>query len=104
LWQAGEFDKLVKEARDIQANCRTMRRARTPEQVTKIFSKLMLEGKVNAAMRLFDETDSGGVLSLSEEVIEELVRKHPIPPTCGGINFNQRRSPVCCSSSLCKYR
>ena len=29
-------------------------------------------------MRLLDETDSGSVLSLSEEVIEELVRKHPI--------------------------
>ena len=77
LWQAGEFDKLVREARYIQECYGSRRRSRTPEQVSKIFSKLMLEGKVNAAMRLLDETNSGDVLSLSNEVLEELLKKHP---------------------------
>ena len=76
LWQAGEFDKLVREARYIQECYGSRRRSRTPEQVSKIFSKLMLEGKVNAAMRLLDETNSGDVLSLSNEVLEELLKKH----------------------------
>ena len=77
LWQAGEFDKLVREARYIQECYASRRRSRTPEQVSKIFSKLMLEGKVNAAMRLLDETNSGDVPSLSNEVLEELLKKHP---------------------------
>lgn len=42
----------------------------------RFFSKLMLKGKVNAAMRLLNETNSGGVLSLSDVVLEELARKH----------------------------
>ncbi len=62
LWQAGDFDKLVREARSIQASCRVTRQCRTPEQVSKTFAKLMLEGKVNAVMRLLDETNSAGVL------------------------------------------
>ena len=42
----------------------------------RFFSKLMLKGKVNAAMRLLNETNSGGVLSLSDVVLEEQARKH----------------------------
>ena len=76
LWQAGEFDKLVRGARYIQECYGSRRRSRTPEQVSKIFSKLMLEDKVNAAMRLLNQTNSGDVLSLSNEVLEELLKKH----------------------------
>ena len=83
LWQAGEFDKLVREARYIQECYGSRRRSRNPEQVSKIFSKLMLEGKVNAAMRPLDETNSGDVLSLSNEVLEELLKKHPASQPAG---------------------
>ena len=72
LWQAGEFDKLVREARYIQECYGSRRRSRTPEQVSKISSKLMLEGKMYTAMRLLDETNSGDVLALSNEVFEEV--------------------------------
>ena len=77
LWQAGDVDKLVREARYIQESCCSARRYRTTEPQSKIFSKLMLEGKVNAAMKLLDETNLGGVLSLSNEALEELWKKHP---------------------------
>ena len=77
LWQTGEFHKLVRQASYIQECYGSGRRSRTPEKVCKIFSKMMLEGKVNAAMRLLDETNSGDVLSLSNKVLEELLKKHP---------------------------
>ncbi len=79
LWQAGDFDKLVREARSIQASCRVTRQCRTPEQISKTFAKMMLEGKVNAAMRLLDESNSGGVLPLSDDVLKELTMRHPAP-------------------------
>ena len=37
----------------------------------------MMEGKVNAALRVLDEEQSGGVLPLSEAVLKDLQNKHP---------------------------
>ena len=37
----------------------------------------MFQGKVNAALRLLDKSNSGGVLPLSPETMKELILKHP---------------------------
>ena len=50
---------------------------RQQRKKVKIFAKLVLEGKVNAAIRLLDDDSSSGVLPLSAEVIKTLRQKHP---------------------------
>ena len=53
LWCEGRFEELVKEGRQIQNKMKqNVRKDETPEKTAKSFAKLMLQGKVNAAMRL----------------------------------------------------
>ena len=47
------------------------------EEKAKTFAKLVLEGKVNAAIQLLDDDTSSGVLPLSANVIKALLQKHP---------------------------
>ena len=39
----------------------------------------MLQGKVQAALRLLDDKMSGGILDLSNDTLKELRSKHPNP-------------------------
>ncbi|CAH3180463.1 unnamed protein product, partial [Porites lobata] len=39
----------------------------------------VLEGQINSALRFLSETTSGGVLSLTDEVMSQLKQKHPNP-------------------------
>ena len=47
------------------------------KRLSKTFAKLVLEGKINAAMKLLDPQISKGVLPLSQSTIDELKQKHP---------------------------
>jgi hypothetical protein len=47
------------------------------QQLSKTFASLMLRGKVNAALRLLDHQSAGGVLPLSDDIYEDLRKKHP---------------------------
>ncbi|CAB4020227.1 Hypothetical predicted protein, partial [Paramuricea clavata] len=47
------------------------------ERLAKTFSKLTFEGKINAAIKLLDQHDSSGVVTLSQSTINELKGKHP---------------------------
>ena len=42
-----------------------------------MFAKLMLQGKVHAALRLLDSQATAGVVNMSEEVLKELKKLHP---------------------------
>ena len=42
-----------------------------------MFTKLLLEGQINSALRFLSETTSGGVLPLTDQVIGQLRLKHP---------------------------
>ena len=91
LWVKGEIESLVNEGRTIQhqfaQDCRKHRRSTQP--VARTFAKLMMEGKVRAALRLIAEGNSGGPLSLDSHVEsndpnitpttvrETLLKKHP---------------------------
>ena len=52
-------------------------RPSTTTKKTKIFAKLVLEGKVNTAIQLLDDDTSSGVLPISADVIKTLRQKHP---------------------------
>ena len=77
LWNQGNLQQLVNESRTIQNRLPT-NREKTKEEIQSLFSKYMMEGKVNAAIRLLSDEGSKGVLHLSDEVLEELKLKHPI--------------------------
>ena len=80
LWFKGDFDTLIKEARAIQGKLTTYKKYQNNEQLSKGFSNLMLQGRVNAALKLLEQQGSAGFLPLSDEVLCDLQNKHP--PAC----------------------
>ena len=65
LWKQGDLDLLLKEVRFIQGKFVNSKKARAVEDVSKVFSKLVLQGKLSAAMKLLDNESSSGLLDLS---------------------------------------
>ena len=85
LWTNGEFDELLAEGRTIQQNLRHQipRTRRAKDNLGRIFSTLMMTGKVKAAIRLLSD-EGHGVLSIDEiatpegdSVRDVLLMKHP---------------------------
>jgi hypothetical protein len=77
-WESGDLNALLREARTIQDKLHASKpNNMSEERLAKTFAKLVLEGKINAAMKLLDKENSKGVLPLSQSTIEELRRKHP---------------------------
>ena len=89
LWEKGDIDELIKEGRAIQ---RSLLSSRPPKnvgddaKVARKFSKLMMEGKVRAALQLLNNETRSAPLML-DDVVEEcgksvrdiLKEKHPHP-------------------------
>ena len=46
--------------------------------MARTFAKLMMEGKVKAALRILAQASNGSVLPMSNEVLEALKKKHPV--------------------------
>ena len=76
-WEQGDLDALLGEASTIQAKLPTNAKGKSDERLSKTFAKLVLEGKLNALMKLLDQQISKGVLPLSQSTIDELIQKHP---------------------------
>ena len=77
-WINKDIQSLLDETRTLQDRLpNTMNKPMTNEELSKRFSRLMLEGKVNPAIRLLNNNVSGGVLPLTEEVLANLRAKHP---------------------------
>ena len=77
LWKQGDLHLLLKEVRFIQGKFVNSKKARTVEDVSKVFSKLVLQRKLLAAMKLLDNESSSGLLDLSPDVLRGLHDKHP---------------------------
>lgn len=78
LWSEGNFDILMKESRSIQERLKqNMPKQPTVEEVSKRFAKLMLQGKVNAALRLIESGSPLGIAELDEKLVNELRNLHP---------------------------
>ena len=75
-WKSGEIDKLLHEGRVIQSRIGKGRKSE-PQNKAKIFAKLVMEGQINSAMRFLNDDSSGGILSLTDDVMQQLREKHP---------------------------
>ena len=76
-WSAGNISDLIKEGRAIQNRFKTSS-TNNQQNNEKIFSRLMLQGKVAAALRWITNCQ-GSVLKISRQVIRSLSSKHPDP-------------------------
>ena len=74
LWAEGELDTLVSECVAIQNRLQKVQHK--PDHNDKVFAKLMLEGKVTAALRWVTDNTSKP-LPLSDDIISALQAKHP---------------------------
>ena len=92
LWNEGNLENLMEEGRTIQHHFIRghHNQSRSAEQTARIFAKLMMEGKVKAALRLISDHSNVGSLNLDshvessssssttpETVREALLKKHP---------------------------
>ena len=77
LWKNKNVEGLLNQRKTIQKRLPQQQKPQTKEEKAKIFAKLVLEGKVNAAIRLLDDDTSSGVLPLSTDAIKTLRQKHP---------------------------
>ena len=91
LWKDGNLNSLLDEGSAIQSQfdreCRG--KIKPTDQISRTFSKLMMEGKVRSALRLISEGNNGQLLRLDnlvengntnnppETVLEALLKKHP---------------------------
>ena len=88
-WTEGDLASLLQEGRTIQRQLlRSQRNANSKQQTARLFSKLMMEGRVRAALRLLADQDTAGPLPLDKlvdpvnnphkTVRDVLLEKHPI--------------------------
>ena len=77
-WKEGRIRDLVREGRNIQQKITTSNQ-RSSEDKAKTFAKLMLQGKVNAALKLLSIDYDNGVHQINDDIINQLQQKHPIP-------------------------
>ena len=73
-WNKGHISELVDEAQYIQNHAQNF--SHQNENTSKIFARLMMQGKVKAALRVVSGSQ-GGVASPSAEVLKKLQEKHP---------------------------
>ena len=78
LWQRGEIDALVNEAKTLQARLPKPTEKKTIQTISKQFKEKMEKGDVHGAIKLLTNNMSGGVLPLDEPTIQLLKEKHPI--------------------------
>ena len=78
LWKEGEVDKLLREGRMIQKRLSNSRMA-DPPNAANVFANLVMSEQINSALRYLSENDGGGVLPLSDDVMAQLLEKHPNP-------------------------
>ena len=68
LWNAGNFEELMKECTAIQMRLRdSTPKNKTPEYLAKEFARFMLLGKVNAALKLLNKNTDFGVAAIFEK-------------------------------------
>ena len=68
LWKNGDVQALIREGSTIQKRIKLGRGRVDDDHIARIFSKLMLEGKVKSALRYVTDNVKGGVLSLDNTV------------------------------------
>ena len=89
LWQNGDIAQLVMEGNLIQGHLHSptgAHKKNSDDRIAHTFSKLMMEGRVRAAIRLLANNAHAGLLSLNEKISDDpsgktvkdiLEEKHP---------------------------
>ena len=75
--ETGRSNLLMKEVRFIQEKFVSSRKAKSIEEISRIFARLVMQGKITAAIKLLDRESSTALVTPSREVLEELEKKHP---------------------------
>ena len=76
LWEKGHLEELLSDCKCIQKKLKNSK-ARTSEDTSRIFSKLMFEGRVGAALKFLEDNADNAVLPPTAEVIQKLQSLHP---------------------------
>ena len=76
MWKKGQIDRLMREGCFIQARL-PKTTSRKPQDQARIFANLIMEGQIKSAMRFLDKDGNHRVLSLTEEIMNQLRQKHP---------------------------
>ena len=66
LWKEGRFDELFREGKAIQQRLESSKKPPSNQQIERIFSRLMVQGKVNAGLRYLSDNTNGGILAMDE--------------------------------------
>ena len=77
LRRQGVLDLLLNEVRFIQGKFVNSKKARTVEDISKVFAKLVFQGNLSAASKLLDSESLTGLLNLTPEALERLKEKYP---------------------------
>ena len=77
LWKNGEIEKLIREGRILQHRIGKQHVYTDSQDRSKVFSKLVMEGRINTALRFLNDSNNGGVLPLTDDVMSQLKEKHP---------------------------
>ena len=77
LWKEGEIQVLLQECRLIQKRLKASHKPNKDDDA-KVFSNLILKGKINAALKLLSKSEVG-VHTVDEKILKELQMKHPSP-------------------------
>ena len=78
LWEQGKVMELFKECKMLQKKLLTGKR-KSLDDLNKIFTKLVLEGKPSAALKFLEENAENAVLPSSEAIVNKLKDLHPSP-------------------------
>ena len=65
------------ECRGIQKRLRETNKSQDPEHVAKVFAKLMIKGKVHAALKMLEKEASLGIAEVNKHTLAELRKPHP---------------------------
>ena len=76
FWRNGKTDCLLRKGRMIQRRIQKSCRNYPPNKA-KIFAKLVMEGQINSALRYLSEKGGGGVLPLTDDLLQQFREKHP---------------------------
>ena len=77
MWNEGKLMEIWKEGSIIQKKMMLHNPTRTKQDISRIFSKLMFQGKVSAALKFLDKNSENAVLKPTEDVINKLKELHP---------------------------
>ena len=72
-----DLNMLMKEVRFTQNRFVTSKKTRSADDISRVFARLVLQGKLLAAIKFLDKESSLGLLDFSPEILEGLKEKHP---------------------------